>query len=53
MQLSALGFAIAALVAVFSAHNDEGYANLYSIHSWVGLATVVMFGLQVMETSKI
>ena len=47
MQLAALGFAITALVAVFSAHNDGGIANVYSIHSWLGLATVVMFGLQV------
>lgn len=48
MQFAALGFSATALYAVFSAHNDEGYANMYSIHSWIGLGTVVMFGLQVL-----
>lgn len=47
MQLAALGFAIVALAAVFSAHNDEGLPNLYSLHSWLGLTTVTLFGLQV------
>lgn len=49
MQLSALGFSIVALIAVFDAHNDEGFPHLYSVHSWIGLATVVLFGLQVLQ----
>ena len=47
MQLSAFGFSVFGLKAVFSAHNDEGFANLYSLHSWVGLSTIIMFAMQV------
>ena len=47
MQLAAFGFAVTGLVAVFSSHNEAGFANLYSIHSWVGIATVTMFAMQV------
>ncbi|XP_067933778.1 transmembrane ascorbate-dependent reductase CYB561-like [Watersipora subatra] len=46
MQLAALTLAVVGLKAVFSAHADAGYANLYSIHSWIGIITVTLFGLQ-------
>ena len=47
MQLSAFGFAVTGLVAVFNVHADEGIPPLYSLHSWIGIATISMFGLQV------
>lgn len=38
--LSAIG-----LWAVFSFHNEANIPNMYSMHSWLGLGTVILFGL--------
>lgn len=34
------------IYAAFKFHNESGIANLYSLHSWVGLGTICLFGLQ-------
>ena len=47
LQLVAFGIAVWGLKAVFDFHNHMHYSNLYSLHSWCGLTTVVLFGLQV------
>ncbi|XP_072179161.1 lysosomal membrane ascorbate-dependent ferrireductase CYB561A3-like [Diadema setosum] len=39
---------IIGLVAVFQFHNHNGITNLYSLHSWLGIATVCMFFLQLL-----
>eukprot|EP00123_Amoebidium_parasiticum_P011964 comp21028_c0_seq1/m.28248 comp21028_c0_seq1/g.28248 ORF comp21028_c0_seq1/g.28248 comp21028_c0_seq1/m.28248 type:complete len:245 (-) comp21028_c0_seq1:277-1011(-) len=41
--------AIFGVVAVFKSHNEHvpKFANLYSLHSWLGIAVMVMWGLQV------
>jgi cytochrome b-561 len=42
-------FALVALVAVFKSHNDSvsGYiANLYSLHSWLGMGVIGLYVLQ-------
>lgn len=39
--------AIIAVVAVFDFHNTAKIPNMYSLHSWLGLAAVMLYLLQV------
>jgi len=39
----ALLFVIIGLVAVFGFHNHNNIPNMYSLHSWIGIGTVVLF----------
>jgi len=32
--------------AAFKFHNESGIDNLYSLHSWVGLGAIILYGLQ-------
>ncbi|XP_074659727.1 transmembrane ascorbate-dependent reductase CYB561-like isoform X2 [Tubulanus polymorphus] len=46
IQLSVVVFIAVSLKAVFTNHNASGNPNLYTLHSWIGLTTVILFGIQ-------
>jgi len=49
LQALALIISAVGLKAVFDSHNlaAEPHANLYTLHSWIGLITIILFGIQV------
>ncbi|KAH9137102.1 hypothetical protein LEN26_005924 [Aphanomyces euteiches] len=44
-SLSILSVAVST-IAIFRYHNEHGFSNLHSVHSWVGLTTLIVFALQ-------
>jgi len=39
-------FAVVGMVNVFNFHNKQKIPNMYSMHSWIGMATLVLFACQ-------
>lgn len=50
LMLSSLILAVVGLYAVFDVHNAHKGSNLYSLHSWIGIAAVALFAMQVRKT---
>ncbi|XP_038160240.1 cytochrome b ascorbate-dependent protein 3 isoform X1 [Cyprinodon tularosa] len=46
LMLLSLILSILGLCAVFDFHNAQKIANLYSLHSWIGITAVALFALQ-------
>ena len=46
IQLLAMVFAIVGLIAVFDFHNAFKIPNMYSLHSWLGISTAVLYCCQ-------
>ncbi|XP_041905988.1 transmembrane ascorbate-dependent reductase CYB561 isoform X2 [Corvus kubaryi] len=42
----ALVIALVGIIAVFESHRTKGIPNMYSLHSWCGMATFVLYLLQ-------
>jgi len=49
LQLGGMITAGFGLKAVFDFHNAQNIPNMYSLHSWLGISTVVLFACQVSE----
>lgn len=47
LMLIALILSIVGLYAVFDFHNTSNIPNLYSLHSWIGIAAAALFAIQV------
>lgn len=47
----ALILAIFGVYMAFKFHNENNIANLYSVHSWIGIGVVVLYSVQVLLTS--
>ncbi|KAK2399678.1 putative transmembrane ascorbate ferrireductase [Trifolium repens] len=46
LHLIAIVLGIVGLCAVFKFHNMKNIADVYSLHSWIGISTFCLFGLQ-------
>ena len=47
LQFLAFCFSLIGVWAAFKFHVDKGIDNFYSLHSWLGLACLFLFGIQV------
>lgn len=47
LMLLALVLSVVGLCAVFDFHNMNKIPNLYSLHSWIGIAATALFAMQV------
>lgn len=49
VQAAAYALAIVGVRAVFKFHNEHvpAIANMYSLHSWLGIVVMILWGLQV------
>lgn len=46
LQLLAFCLSVVGIWAALKFHNDKGIENFYSLHSWLGLACILLFGIQ-------
>ena len=47
LMISVFTLTVIALIAVFEFHNRRNIPNMYSLHSWLGILTVILFLFQV------
>ncbi|CAN0902747.1 Transmembrane ascorbate ferrireductase 1 [Linum grandiflorum] len=47
----ALILGIIGIYTAFKFHNESGIDNLYSLHSWLGILVISLYGIQVTEFS--
>jgi len=51
VQAASLVFAAVGLKAAFDYHNRSDIENMFTLHSWLGLITIILFGIQVLAFS--
>lgn len=49
LQLGAFVLGVIGLCAVFKFHDMASIEDVYSLHSWIGIATISLFALQVKQ----
>lgn len=50
LHLVALLVGILGVYAAFKFHREVGLSDMYSLHSWLGMGTICLFGLQVNQS---
>lgn len=50
LQFLAFCISVVGVWAALKFHNEKGIENFYSLHSWLGLACLFLFGIQVLLT---
>ena len=53
LHLVALGLGILGIYAAFKYHSANTMPDMLSLHSWLGMCTICLFGLQVLLPSSI
>ncbi|KAL8552854.1 hypothetical protein ACS0TY_001509 [Phlomoides rotata] len=46
LHLIALAAGVLGICLVFKFHNEAGFVNMYSLHSWLGIVTISLFAFQ-------
>ncbi|XP_074274945.1 putative transmembrane ascorbate ferrireductase 3 [Silene latifolia] len=46
MHVIAMTLGIVGIYAAFKYHNKRNLTNMYSLHSWIGLSTFILYGIQ-------
>ncbi|XP_052204625.1 probable ascorbate-specific transmembrane electron transporter 1 [Diospyros lotus] len=46
LHFIALACGIVGIYAVFKFHNEARVINMYTLHSWIGMSTICLFGIQ-------
>lgn len=49
LHLVALLVGILGVYAIFKFHREVGIPDMYTLHSWLGMGTICLFGLQVIN----
>lgn len=52
LHFIALAAGIVGIYAVFKYHHESGLPDVYTLHSWLGISTISLFGLQVIANNS-
>lgn len=50
LHLMSLAAGIVGIIVIFKVHREAGTANMQTLHSWLGISTISLHGLQVLHT---